>query len=186
MPDILDAATNEPRPWPPGVLEVASRLQELGLVESPGRARAFATSLVDAAAPFIAEQARRQAAEEIAFAIIGRRCDFNACSACMCRREDAQVALTAAGSVRAPLVSLDELRGEDVTEEDAEALRAHRSDQCEAEQALRRVVDLARHLGDVLPVTADDIAAAILDLDRRTYRPGEPMALLNRQWGATP
>ncbi|MEV7013331.1 hypothetical protein [Streptosporangium sp. NPDC051022] len=82
----------------------------------------------------------------------------------------------------APLASVDELRGEDVTEEDAAALRAHRGDphQCDAQQALRRVVDLARYLGDVLPVTADDVAAAILGIDRREYQPGEPLVLLER------
>lgn len=52
---------------------------------------------------------------------------------------------------------------------------------CEAQQALQRVITLARRLEAEQPVAADNIASAILNLDRQQYRPGEPMALLNQQ-----
>ncbi|MGW4422566.1 hypothetical protein [Streptosporangium sp. NPDC004631] len=40
-------------------------------------------------------QARREAAKQIAHRIQGRRCAFRACSACLCRTEDARAALDA-------------------------------------------------------------------------------------------
>ncbi|MFC3986488.1 hypothetical protein [Streptosporangium jomthongense] len=96
----------------------------------------------------------------------------------------ARIARTA---MPASLSSVDDLRGQDVTPEDAEALR-HRGDEpcCDAQQALQRVVALARSLEATQVVAADNIAAAVLDLDREAYWPGEPMALLNQRWGATP
>ncbi|MFF4417055.1 hypothetical protein ACFYY8_31425 [Streptosporangium sp. NPDC001559] len=61
--------------------------------------------------------------------------------------------------------------------------RAHRDDQpcCGAAMALQRVVALACRLEKVLPVTADDVAAAVLGIDPRGCRPGEPMARLINQ-----
>ncbi|MEV8638911.1 hypothetical protein AB0395_45380 [Streptosporangium sp. NPDC051023] len=143
-------------------------------------ARLVGAALEDAV-PLIVEQARRRTAEEIAAAITDRRCTFRACNACLCRREDARAALDAAAP-RAPLASLDELRGEGVTEKDAEALRAHHSDQRdEAEEALEarqaaltRVVTLIR---DLRPgYTPDEIAEAILGPG--DYKPGAALAAL--------
>ncbi|MER7213176.1 hypothetical protein ABT340_39450 [Streptosporangium sp. NPDC000239] len=81
-----------------------------------------------------------------------------------------------------PLSSVDDLRGQDVTPEDAEALR-HRGGEpcCDAQQALQRVVDLARSLEADQLVAADNIATAILGLAPEAYWPGESMALLNQQ-----
>lgn len=58
-----------------------------------GDVPALVAVAVKAAAPLIAAQARREAAEQIAAAITDRRCTFRACNACLCRREDAQAAL---------------------------------------------------------------------------------------------
>ena len=69
-------------------------LRKAAVTECDARTALVAVAL-KAAAPLIAAQARREAAEQIAAAITERRCSFRACNACLCRREDARAALDA-------------------------------------------------------------------------------------------
>lgn len=68
---------------------------DAGCAVCRGDVPALVAVALKAAAPLIAEQARREAAEQIAHRIQERRCGFRACSACLCRREDALAALDA-------------------------------------------------------------------------------------------
>lgn len=198
MPDIPDAAF---RAAETAIREkVRLRLKKNALAAvAEGRpimlagaeAEDAARAALEAAAPFIAEQARREAAETIAVAgdATHRRYDKGFRSTMLIglsevlgeeRANDwadwvVKTAIAVHAELEAARCELEENTGDPLGRQCHEAEEALEA----AQQALGRVVRLVSNLAAALPVTADDIAAAILGVDRRECRPGEPLALLN-------